>query len=216
MALSAGDLDLDHQHLQDLCGTNVSRETFDRILRFAALLREEAPRQNLVSRGTLGQLWERHILDSAQLLRFEPTPTASWADIGSGAGLPGMVIALLSRGRMTLIEPRRLRAEFLARTADALGLGERVTVLQGKAESVGGRFDVITARAVATVDQLLRISTHLSTGKTLWVLPKGRSAQSELAEARRGWHCEAQIVASRTDPEAGILVLRNVKAKGGR
>lgn len=216
MALSASDLDLDHQHLQDLCGTIVSRETLDRLQRYVALLREEASRQNLVSRGTMDHLWDRHILDSAQLLRFEPRPGVSWVDIGSGAGLPGMVLAILGRGPVTLVEPRRLRADFLARTADALELGEHVTVLQGKAESVGGRFDVITARAVATVDQLLRISTHLSTGKTLWVLPKGRSAQSELAEARRGWHCEAQIVASRTDPEAGILVLRNVKAKGGR
>ncbi|HET9459278.1 MAG TPA: 16S rRNA (guanine(527)-N(7))-methyltransferase RsmG [Sphingomicrobium sp.] len=215
-ALPAGDCNLDQERLQDLCGANVSRETFDRLQRYAALLRDEASRQNLVSRGTLDRLWDRHILDSAQLVRFEPFLGASWVDIGSGAGLPGMVIAILARGPVTLIEPRRLRAEFLAGTAAALGLGERVTVFQGKAESAGGRFDLITARAVATLDQLLRISTHLSTGKTLWVLPKGRSAQSELAEAWRHWHCEAQIVASRTDPEAGILVLRNVKAKGGR
>ena len=72
-----------------------------------------AQRQNLVSASTLDQLWERHILDSAQLVRFEPRPGASWVDIGSGAGLPGIVIACLVDGPGTLVEPRRLRAEFL-------------------------------------------------------------------------------------------------------
>jgi len=213
---STGERDVDYQQLQNMCGSHVSRETVDRLRRYAALLRQEASRQNLVSRGTLDHLWERHILDSAQLLHFEPRPGASWVDIGSGAGLPGMVIAILGRGPVTLIEPRRLRADFLARTVETLGLDDRVTVIASKAENARGRFDLITARAVASLDRLLTISTHLSTGKTLWVLPKGQSAQSELAEARRRWHCETQIVASCTDPDAGILVLRNVKAKGGR
>ena len=88
--------------------------------------------------------------------------------------------------------------------------------MQSKAEQVAGQFDVITARAVASLDRLLMISTHLSTRNSLWVLPKGRSAQSELAEARRHWHCEATSVPSVTDPESEILVLRNVKARGGR
>jgi 16S rRNA (guanine527-N7)-methyltransferase len=75
---------------------------------------------------------------------------------------------------------------------------------------------MITARAVASVDRLLRISTHLSTRKTVWALPKGRSAHSELVEARRNWQCEADSVPSCTDPESEILVLRDVKARGGR
>lgn len=204
------------ESLQELLGRDVSRETFERLKDYAALLAAESARQNLVSRGTLGQLWQRHLLDSAQLLRFEPRPGVSWADIGAGAGLPGIVIAILGEGPVALIEPRRLRAEFLARAVESLGLGGRVTVIAGKAESASGRFDLITARAVASLDRLLTISTHLSTGKTLWVLPKGRSAQSELAEARRRWHCEAQIVASCTDPESGILLVRDVRAKGGR
>jgi len=208
--------EINREKLSDIARRNVPRGTFERLRGYAAFLNEEATRQNLVSRGTLDALWERHLLDSAQLIRFESRPGASWVDIGSGAGLPGLVIAILSEGPVTLIEPRRLRAEFLSRAVRALGLGGRVTVFPGKAENATGQFDMITARAVASLDRLLGLSTHLSTGKTLWVLPKGRSAQSELAEARKRWHCEAQIVASLTDPDAGILLVRGVKAKGGR
>jgi 16S rRNA (guanine527-N7)-methyltransferase len=202
--------------LAEVSGRHVSRETSDRLHHFVDLLREEASRQNLVSAATLGSLWERHVLDSAQLVQFEPRPGVSWADIGSGAGLPGIVIALMVAGSVTLIEPRRLRADFLERMVAKLGLSNRVTVAPSKVEKVQGSFDVITARAVASTDRLLAISTHLSTRKTLWVLPKGRSAQSELAEARRNWHCDAQIVPSRTDPRSEILLLRNVKRRGGR
>lgn len=204
------------KRLAELGGPHVSRETFDRLERFAALLGEEAARQNLVSASTLKSLWDRHILDSAQLARFEPHAGASWADIGSGAGLPGLVVALVVEGPVLLVEPRRLRAEFLQRCVAELGLAPRVAVAAAKVERVAGAFEVITARAVASVDKLLRISTHLSTRKTHWVLPKGRSGQSELAEARRNWQCEAEIVPSRTDPDSEILLLHKVKAKGGR
>lgn len=197
-------------------GEDVSRETLSLLERYADILRGEAAHQNLVSTTTLDSLWDRHILDSAQLVRFEPFPGASWADIGSGAGLPGIVIAALVTGPVTLIEPRRLRAEFLHKTVAELGLGDRVRIAASKAERVTGTFDVITARAVASATKLLGISTHLSTRKTIWILPKGRSAESELAEVRRNWHCEAQIVPSGTDAQAGILLIRKVKTKGGR
>ena len=160
-------------------------------------------------------LWERHVLDSAQLVKFAPHRDSSWVDIGSGAGLPGIVIAALTEGPVLLVEPRRLRADFLQRCVDALDLGNRVSVAASKVEKVSGSFDVITARAVANLDRLLGISTHLSTRKSLWVLPKGRSAQSELAEAKRNWHCDSTSVPSCTDPDSEILVLRNVKARGG-
>ncbi len=202
--------------LAKVSGREVPRETFEKLEMYAALLRDEAQHQNLVSAATLESLWERHIADSAQLVRFAPNATSSWADIGSGAGLPGVVISLLVSGLVTLIEPRRLRADFLNKVVSELGLGDRVTVTQSKAESVRGQFDVITARAVAGLDALLRISTHLSTRNTVWVLPKGRNAQSELAEARRHWHCDVEVVPSSTDEQSQILVLRNVKARGGR
>jgi 16S rRNA (guanine527-N7)-methyltransferase len=202
--------------LAEVVGRDVSRETCAQLERFSGLLRAEAAGQNLVSATTLGSLWERHILDSAQLVKFEPFAGASWVDVGSGAGLPGIVIAALVEGPVLLVEPRRLRAEFLVRCVAELGLGERVSVAPAKVEKVAGSFDVITARAVANLDRLLGISTHLSTRKSLWVLPKGRSAQSELADARRNWHCDATSVPSCTDPDSEILVLRNVKARGGR
>lgn len=202
--------------LQDAARRPVSRETLEQVRLYEALLQDEAQRQNLVSPKTLDTLWERHLLDSAQLVRFEVKPGSSWADLGSGAGLPGLVIALLVGGPVTLIEPRRLRADFLHRAVAELGLEGRVSVVAGKAESAVGTFDIITARAVAPATRLLEISTHLSTGNTQWVLPKGRSAQSELAEVERNWHCEARIVPSVTDPGSGILLVRKVTAKGGR
>jgi 16S rRNA (guanine527-N7)-methyltransferase len=193
---------------------DVSRETVEKLERYAALIREENARQNLVSRSTLDTLWDRHIIDSAQLVRFEPHAGASWLDIGSGAGLPGLVIACLVSGPVTLVEPRRLRAEFLQRAAAALGLD--VAVHLSKAEALRGRFDSITARAVASVDRLLHLSAHLAHSGTSWVLPKGKSAHSELAEARRNWHCEAKVAPSVTDPQSAILVLSKVRAKGKR
>ena len=112
---------------------------------------------------------------------------------------------------MTLFEPRRLRADFLQRAAAELGLV--VAVHLSKAEAVSGQFDSITARAVASADKLLRLSAHLAHSGTKWILPKGRSAQSELAEVRRNWQCEARVEPSITDPESAILLLSEVRAK---
>ena len=193
-------------------GRPVSRETFEKLERFAAMLVAEAGQQNLVSASTLGELWERHILDSAQLARL--ASGGRWVDIGSGAGLPGIVLAVLTGGPVTLIEPRRLRAEFLSRVVAELDLD--VEVACSKVERVTGSFDVITARAVASLDRLLAISTHLSHEHTIWVLPKGRNAKSELAEARRAWHYDWRAEPSITDPESEILVLSKVRAKSKR
>jgi 16S rRNA (guanine527-N7)-methyltransferase len=196
--------------LARVLGRDVSRETFEKIEVFAALLREESQRQNLVSAAALGNLWERHILDSAQLVRFEPRAGASWVDVGSGAGLPGIIIACLVDGPVALIEPRRLRAEFLHRVCESLNLG--ATVFFGKAERAQGTYDVITARAVTDLSNLLKISAHLSTGKSRWVLPKGRSAERELAEARQAWQGAFHVEQSATDPESRIVVATGVRA----
>ncbi|HYU96376.1 MAG TPA: 16S rRNA (guanine(527)-N(7))-methyltransferase RsmG [Sphingomicrobium sp.] len=199
------------ERLEQVARRPVSRETFERLEAYAAMLREESGRQNLVSASTLDQLWDRHILDSAQLVRFEPHRGASWADIGSGAGLPGIVIACLVEGPVTLIEPRRLRAEFLHKVAESLTLD--AWIVSSKAERVAGAYDVITARAVASLGALLRISQHLSTGKTVWALPKGRSAQSELVEAQRAWQGAFHVEQSVTDPESSIVVATGVRAR---
>ena len=197
--------------LERAAGRPVSRETFEQLQTYVSLLEEENKRQNLISASTLDRVWERHVLDSAQLLRFEPFGGASWLDIGSGAGLPGVVIACIAEGRVTLAEPRRLRAEFLQRAIDALGLN--ADVICAKAERIAGAFDAITARAVAPLGELLRISQHLSTGKTVWALPKGRSAHSELAQAKHAWQGAFHVEQSVTDADSWIVVASGVRAK---
>jgi 16S rRNA (guanine527-N7)-methyltransferase len=199
------------ERLSAVAGRDVSRETFEKIEAYGGLLRDENKRQNLVSAATLYQLWDRHILDSAQLARFEPYAGASWADIGSGAGLPGIIIACLVAGPVTLIEPRRLRADFLHKVAESLNLNASVFV--GKAERARGSYDVITARAVADLSKLLKISAHLSTRKTQWVLPKGRNAELELVEAQQAWQGVFHVERSATDPESRIVIGTGVKAR---
>ena len=199
------------ERLSAAAGRDVSRETFEKVEAYAALLRDESQRQNLISSSTLGQLWERHIFDSAQLVRFEPRAGSSWADIGSGAGLPGIVIACLVEGPVTLIEPRRLRADFLHRAVESLQLN--ASVFLGRAERAQGTYDVITARAVADLSRLLKISAHLSTRKSRWLLPKGRSAERELAEAQQAWQGVFHVERSTTDPESRIVVCTGVRAK---
>ena len=197
--------------LAEVTGRAVSRETFEKLEAYAALLREEARRQNLVSTSTLEHLWERHILDSAQLVRFEPFQAASWIDIGAGAGLPGIVVSCCVVGPVTLIEPRRLRAEFLHKVSESLALDTHVVAT--KAERAEGKYDVITARAVANLAKLLKVSAHLSTRKTVWALPKGRQAERELAEARRTWQGAFHVEPSVTDAESQIVVATGVRAK---
>jgi 16S rRNA (guanine527-N7)-methyltransferase len=195
-------------------GQDVSRETFERLEQYVELLLLENERQNLIARSTIDEVWQRHIVDSAQIVRFVPRPDSSWLDIGSGAGLPGLVIVILTEGPVTLVEPRKLRADFLQQAADTLGLSQRVTVHAAKVERITGTFDVITARAVASFEALLRISRHLSTDKTRWLFPKGKSAQSELDEARRTWQGEFRLEPSRTDPAAAIIIAEHVQRRG--
>jgi 16S rRNA (guanine527-N7)-methyltransferase len=132
-------------------------------------------------------------------------------DVGSGAGLPGIVIACLVEGPVTLVEPRRLRADFLKEVTSELGLG--ATIEQARIERISGKFDAITGRAVAALPRFLALCDHLSTRKTVWVLPKGKSAQSELAEARRAWQGVFHVERSATDAEAQIIVGTEVGRK---
>ncbi|MFL6761689.1 MAG: 16S rRNA (guanine(527)-N(7))-methyltransferase RsmG [Sphingomicrobium sp.] len=199
------------KRLAEVARRPVPRETLEKLEAYAALLREESGRQNLVSASTLDHLWDRHILDSAQLVRFEPYPGAAWADIGSGAGLPGIIVACLVQGPVALIEPRRLRAEFLHKVCESLRLN--ATVVVGKAERARGEYAIITARAVARLSQLLEISAHLSTRNTVWALPKGRSAEAELAEAQQAWQGVFHVEQSVTDEESKIVVATGVRAR---
>ena len=198
------------EQLEQAARRPVSRETFERLEAFVALLKIANEQQNLVSASTLVDVWSRHILDSVQLARFEPHAGASWADVGSGAGLPGIVIACLVEGPVTLIEPRRLRADFLQMAVERLGLN--ATVATTKVERVHGQYGVITARAVASLAHFLEISLHLSTRNTVWALPKGRNARGELAEARRSWQGSFQLEQSVSDKDSWIVVATGVRA----
>ena len=192
---------------------NVPHGTLERLEALVTYLGSENERQNLVSRSSLENVWERHILDSAQLPRFAPNARA-WVDLGTGAGFPGLVVAALSPGCFTLVEARRLRVDFLAAAAQIMGIEDRVEVLHSKVETVPPRpFDVISARAFAPLDKLLRIGLPLSNRETIWVLPKGRNAKSELDAVRSSWQGEFRIEPSLTDADAGIIVARGVEPK---
>ena len=193
---------------------NVPRETMARLAAFVALLREENERQNLVSSASLDHVWARHIADSAQLLRFAPSD-ASWLDLGTGAGFPGLVAALLHRGPVTLVEERRLRADFLRRAAATLGI--RPEIVGAKAERITPRpFGVISARAFAPLERLLGLATAFSTTNTIWLLPKGRKAQAELEALDSSWQGDFRLEPSLTDPDAQIIVAERVRRKAKR
>jgi 16S rRNA (guanine527-N7)-methyltransferase len=189
---------------------NVSRETFEKVVAFVSLLLKENERQNLVARSTVETIWERHIVDSAQLLPF--LLAGSTLDVGSGAGLPGIILAILSDHPITLLEPRKLRAEFLQNCIDTLAI-QNASVVQDKAERITGKFDTITARAVASIDGMFTAAFHLSHPGTIWVLPKGSRGQMELAAVQSSWQGHFRTEPSITEGEAVIVVASNVSAR---
>ena len=193
---------------------DVSRETSERLGTYLELLNEENRRQNLVAAATLPHVWSRHVVDSAQLLLHAPPGVRTWLDLGSGAGFPGLVIAMLFGGEVTLLESRRLRAGFLEHVAASLALGN-VRVLCGRAETAEAEpYDVISARAFAPLPLLFEIGTRFARPETRWILPKGRKARSELEAARSSWQGSIRVEPSLTDPESGIIVAEGVRRRG--
>ena len=193
---------------------NVSRETLEKLDRYASLLIEENQSQNLIAATSIPELWTRHIADGAQLLGVARN-SGNWCDIGSGPGLPGLVIAILGGHPMALNEPRRLRADFLRRVIADLDL-DQVSVAECKVERLEGKFDYITARAVARLDKFFGMACHLAHSETKWILPKGEKAQSELDEARVTWQGRFRLVPSRTHPTSAIVLAEHVKRRGKR
>lgn len=194
---------------------DVPRETMDRLDGFAALLRDENGRQNLVSSNSLEALWIRHIADSAQLLAFRPQPTDPWLDLGSGAGFPGLVVATLGAVAVTLVEERRLRTEFLAKAARLLEIEVEIAAI--RIERLPARpFATISARAFAPLGRLFELAERFSTEKTVWILPKGRNAQSELDAVAGTWQGDFRLEPSLTDPDACIIVATGVSRRQTR
>lgn len=193
---------------------HVPRETWPRLARFEQFLRDESTRQNLVSQTTLGSLCLRHIADSAQLIPLASQEPMHWLDLGSGAGFPGLIVALLSCHRVTMGESRRLRVGFLQAAAEILGVADRVEVVGKPLERITpSKFSVISARAFAPLPRLLELAHPFSTEKTRWLLPKGRSAQSELEQAADAWQGEFRLEPSLTDEDARIIIAEGVRPR---
>jgi 16S rRNA (guanine527-N7)-methyltransferase len=186
---------------------DVSRETWDRLEEFIALLMDEMSRQNLISKASADHIWSRHVVDSAQLLRFAPQEKSLWLDLGTGAGFPGMIAAILSNHDVQMVESRSRRVEFLNSVIKKLDLKSRASVKGSRLEKVASiPADIISARAFAPLDRLIALSHRFSTEKTVWLLPKGKNAVRELKalppKQQKLFHVEQSL----TDPEAGILV----------
>jgi 16S rRNA (guanine527-N7)-methyltransferase len=187
----------------------VSRETLETLEAFVAFLTREAESQNLISASTLDHIWSRHIVDSAQLLRFVGADPAQhvWLDLGSGAGFPGLIIALLTKYDVTLVESRARRIDYLQRAVEMLDLGHRVRVAGLALERLEtAPYSVISARAFAPLPKLFALADRFATNNTLWLLPKGRNAKLEWDDAQAQWGGNFRVLDSVTDQEAGILV----------
>jgi 16S rRNA (guanine527-N7)-methyltransferase len=193
---------------------DVSRETARRLDAFVADLLEWNTRLNLIAPSTEAEVWARHVLDSAQLTSCAPAGWMHWLDIGSGAGFPGLVIALLARDydrapRVTLIESDQRKAAFLIICAQRYAPNARV--LPQRAEYTRQiSADVISARAVADLNRLLDMSYHHGTDATTFLFPKGAQADEEIAAARRAWRFDLETLPSSSDPSGRILKLTNL------
>ena len=192
---------------------DVSRETMTRLDTFVNLLRKWNPKINLVSRNSLPEVWTRHIADSVQLFRCV-RPAGHWADLGSGGGFPGLVIAILAIEaapdlRVTLIESDQRKSAFLRTVSRETGAN--CTVISRRIEDVPPlAADILSARALADLATLLGFAArHLKPDGTA-LFPKGVTWEKESIAAQDIWHFQAQPITSRTDPEAVILKIEGV------
>jgi len=193
---------------------DVSRETLQNFDTYAALLSSWQSKMNLVGRSTLAAIWDRHFSDSAQLLAIGGL-NRSWLDIGAGAGFPGLVIALLDRrAKLVLVESIAKKCRFLSEVVTQTGLGNRVTIKNCRIETLAcAKFDVVTARALASLDQIFDWALPCAGSGTRWVLPKGARVDAELAVASSRFAFDYSLIPSRTDAVARIVVANGVKRR---
>ena len=189
--------------------TNVSRETLERLERYAALLRRWQRAVNLVAASTLPDLWRRHMLDSAQLLDLVPRRPCRLADLGSGAGFPGLVLAIMGVGEVELIESDARKCAFLREAVRITGAPARAH--HGRIEDVrDGRFDVVTARGLAPLSELLGYAQALLAPGGVALFLKGRRLEEELTEVRKAWKMTLERFASISAPGGSILRIREI------
>lgn len=196
-----------------LAGLNVSRETEQRLRDFVLLLEKWNAAINLISRSTIGQVWSRHILDSAQIFSYASS-AKRWVDLGSGGGFPGIVVAILAlelapNMKIILVESDQRKAAFLRQAGQTLGLS--IDVIADRIEAISSlTADVVSARALAALPQLCVFAkSHLVPDGTAIFL-KGKSCGAEIADARKDWNFSLESRASITDPSAVVLVLKGI------
>lgn len=195
----------------DDLAANVSRETLDRLRAFEALLIKWNPKINLVAPGEIPRLWERHILDSVQLFSHARPDFQTWTDMGSGGGFPGIVCAILATETnrdqgFTLIESDKRKSVFLGEAVRNLSL--KATIRPIRIETYHGeKVDIVSARALASLDRLLELAHPMMDESTQLLFPKGKRVESELTAARRSWNMSVERIPSLTDPDGVILKL---------
>jgi len=196
----------------------VSRETLERLDLLVAELRRWQRVKNLVGPATLDRVWTRHVADSLQLLDCAPDARL-WLDLGSGAGFPGLVLALAAPERtpgavVHLIESNSRKCAFLRHAARLTGAG--AVVHEGRIEDEVARLsgvDIVTARAVAPLTQLLAwLQPALKTG-AIGLFPKGREVEAELTVAAKSWTYGADLLPSRTDSDGRIVRVRSLRER---
>lgn len=193
---------------------DVPRETLDKLDRYAALLAQWQQRMNLVGPSTLPQLWDRHFADSAQLLDVAGRGR-SWLDVGTGAGFPGLIVAILDpTARVRLVESITKKCRFLGEVVTSLDLQSQVVIANQRIESLAPqKYDIITARALAALEQLFDWCLPFAGSGTHWLLPKGARFAEELATASKRFGFEHRLVESITDPAARIIIATGVRRR---
>ncbi len=198
----------------ELAGVSVSRETIARLEQYCALLTKWNAAINLVAKSGMSSLWERHVLDSLQIARHLPERPVHWVDLGSGGGLPGLIVAIVAAerdqgSRFTLVEADHRKCAFLLNAARELNLP--VSVRSERIEEIEPlQADVLSARALASLDILCGYASRHLDKDGIAVFPKGERASDEIAEARRNWHFELEAFSSLTNPQATILKLQHI------
>ncbi|ANT60256.1 16S rRNA (guanine(527)-N(7))-methyltransferase RsmG [Salipiger sp. CCB-MM3] len=190
-------------------GLSVSRETWDRLEHYTDLLKKWNPRINLVSPSTLDEAWTRHIVDSAQIWQIPQEKPAHWADLGSGGGFPGLVVAILRDEfapdmKVTLVESDQRKCAFLRTVLRETGATANVEARRIE-EIPSLKADVLSARALASLDKLLGFADHHLSETGMALFPKGAQAEKEIAEARKMWQFKLTRHTSLTDPNAVVL-----------
>jgi 16S rRNA (guanine527-N7)-methyltransferase len=193
--------------------TGVSRETLARLESYVALLIAWNRRINLVGPGTIGEIWRRHVLDSAQLFPLIPATARSLVDLGSGAGLPGLILAIMGVPEVHLVESDQRKVAFMREAARVTGA--TIVLHQRRAEKLPGfAADLITARALAPLSDLLDLAYNFIAPHSILLFLKGQAAQDELTQARKAWKMRATLHPSISDPSGTILRLEQVIRAG--